>query len=496
MDIHERRRALVRFLVMGTATWTAFAVTDVLAARAHGVPFEYLAALRLSGTSVSVLLCLLARWKGATHRVLDAIEVLLFPAASILVSLAAIECGGITSSLAHGVGIVTLVRTVLPAPWMRALPGAAASATAFPITMLVASRTNPFIADQLQSGLWWSFFQTTIFLLLGAAVATTGSHMQYHAKRQVNEARRLGSYRLVARIGSGGMGEVWLAKQLTLERRVALKLLKESVRDQGAIRRFKREAEAASHLDHPNTIRVFDFGASDDGVFYIAMEFLDGLDLEAIIAKTGPLYPARAVHIARQACASLGEAHARGIVHCDIKPANLFITNVGGAFDFVKVLDFGLVKLTTSHGHTTDDSIRGTPAFMPPEVIRGERVGPESDVYSMGAVLYWLVTGTTVFRTHGFHDSVMAHIETKPEPPSRRLGAPFPADLEAIILRCLAKPRGERFPSARELEAALAQCSVAELWSNEEARAAWDELRPNMQRGSRAARGARDKRPA
>src|SRR5262249_43725546 len=160
-----------------------------------------------------------------------------------------------------------------------------------------------------------------------------------------------------------------LARQMPLNRLVALKILKQStLRDPSALRRFKREAEAASSLGHPNTIRVFDFGASDDGVFYITMELLDGLDLEAIIDRIGPLPAARAVHITKQVCASLAEAHTRGIIHCDLKPANIFITRVGEDFDFAKVLDFGLARLLVASDHTTVDSIRGTPAFMPPEI--------------------------------------------------------------------------------------------------------------------------------
>jgi serine/threonine-protein kinase len=275
---------------------------------------------------------------------------------------------------------------------------------------------------------------------------------------------------------------VWLARQTALDRPVALKILKQRVLEEsGALRRFKREAHAASRLTDPHTIKVFDFGASDDGVFYLAMELLDGLDLEQLIAESGPLPPARVIHLARQASASLAEAHAAGIIHCDIKPANVFVARVGSDLDFVKVLDFGLARVLTGPGATTVvDSIRGTPAFMPPEVVRGERVGPESDVYSMGALLYFMLTGTTVFRGLGFHEMVMASLEGVPEPPSKRLGHELPADLERIVLRCLSKDRGVRYATAKELEAALAACELAGTWSSKEALTAWTELRPSL----------------
>ena len=269
---------------------------------------------------------------------------------------------------------------------------------------------------------------------------------------------------------------------MPLNRRVALKILKEStLKDPAALRRFKREADAASSLQHPHTIKVFDFGASDDGVFFIAMELLDGMDLEAIVERVGPMPAARVVHLARQVCDSLAEAHGRGIIHCDLKPANLFVTRVGEEYDYAKVLDFGLARLNATDSHATVDSMRGTPAFMPPEVVKGETPSPASDVYSMGAVLYWMITGSPVFRGN-FHEAVVAHVERDPEPPSARLAEHVPADLEAIILKCLAKTSAARYPTAKELGEALAKCEAAGKWDATEARASWKDLRPSVTR--------------
>jgi eukaryotic-like serine/threonine-protein kinase len=484
VELVERKNAVRRYLMMGTIAWTAFVVTDLIAARVHGAPLEYLIALRLAGTGIGLTTHLVTGFDKLPDWAFQLIESLITPLAALLVSLAALRCGGATSPLALGVVTITLIRSVLPAPWQRTLPSTLAAALTFPIAVLLASLhpARPDITRELADPVVvWDFIQTSIFLVLGAGVATAGSHLLWGAKEQIQEARKLGSYRLVARIGSGGMGDVWLARQMPLNRRVALKLLKENIAsDPTSLRRFKREAEAASHLVHPHTIRVFDFGASDDGVFYIAMELLDGLDLEAIISRLGPLPASRTVHLARQVCDSLFEAHTKGIIHCDLKPANLFVTKVGDEYDFAKVLDFGLARLNIGHGHTTVDSIRGTPACMPPEVIKGEPVTPVSDIYSMGAVLYWMVTGTPVFRGRGFHDSVLPHLDKAPERPSQRLGSEVPSDLEAIILKCLAKKPADRYANARELGEALADCSCARGWSGVAAKVSWEELRPSL----------------
>lgn len=481
LELIERKLALRRFIGMGTIAWTAFVVTDVIAARVHQTPLEYLVAIRLAGTGFGLTIFLLSAFERLPAWALHVLEGIMSPLAALLVSLAALRCGGASSPLALGVVTCALFRGVLPAPWRRVLPSTLGAALTFPLTILVAARSDPAIASQLESSVaLWTFAQSSVFLVLGGFVAAAGSHLLWTAKEQIHEARRLGAYRLVARIGTGGMGEVWLARQMPLNRRVALKILKEAtLRDPAALRRFRREAEAASSLVHPNTIRVFDFGASDDGVFFIAMELLDGLDLEAIVDRTGPLPPGRVVHLGRQVCGSLAEAHNRGIIHCDLKPANLFVTRVDDDYDFAKVLDFGLARVTAG-GHTTVDSIRGTPAFMPPEIIKGEPVAPESDIYSMGAVLYWMVTGTPVFRGSGFHESVMAHLDAAPERPSARLGSEVPADLEDVILKCLSKKRADRYRSARELEEALAACGCASAWSTAKARASWEELRPSL----------------
>lgn len=483
VTIDERRQSFRRFIAMGAIGWTLFVVTDLFAARIHDASLAYLVALRLTGTGLALAMYLATASEKLPGWAVSIFETSTPIIAALLVSLGAIPCGGALSPLALGVTMIAVTRGVLPSPWQRTLPSSMGAALTFPLTMLVASRFVPFVHEQLADPVMlWTFLQASVFLVFGGVVAAGGSHLLWSAKEQIHQARRLGQYRLVARIGAGGMGEVWMARQMPLNRRVALKILKEStLKDPAALRRFKREAEAASSLLHPHTIRVFDFGASDDGVFFIAMELLDGMDLEAIISNAGPMPAARVIHLARQICDSLAEAHARSIIHCDLKPANLFVTRVADDYDYAKVLDFGLARLNASDSHATVDSMRGTPAFMPPEVVKGETPSPASDVYSMGAVLYWMVTGSPVFRGN-FHEAVIAHVERAPEPPSQRINEPVPADLEAIIMKCLAKTGDERYPSAKELGQALAKCEAAGKWDVKSARASWQDLRPSVTR--------------
>ncbi len=481
-QLDERRALLCRFMRMAIVGWTVFVFVDIVAAFAHGAPLWLLLAVRFLGVGIAVGIYLAIRSPTAGRGAFLLVEVGVPLVAGLLLSIDALAAGGISSPLAQGVAIVALIRSLVPDHFARALPIALTTALLFPLTAAVAIFFLPGVVAARGSTVGWTFVETNLFLVFSAGLSAAGSHLHFRAKQQVQEARRLGAYRLVARIGGGGMGEVWLARQYPLDRPLALKLLKErALAEPLAVRNFRREALAASRLVHPNTIRVYDFGASDDGVLFLALELLDGLDLEAVITRSGPFSPARTIHVARQACGSLAEAHAAGIVHCDMKPANVFLTRAAGQHDFVKVLDFGLAHITVGPGSSTVlEGIRGTPAFMPPEVIRGERVGPESDVYSMGAVLYFMVTGTTVFMAERFHDFVKSHLEQPPEPPSKRLGRPVPADLERVILRCLAKARTERFRDARELEAALAACGEASKWTEERASACWEDLRTSM----------------
>jgi serine/threonine protein kinase len=400
----------------------------------------------------------------------------------VLITLIAIPVGGLTSRFVQGVALFVFARAVLiPSHWKSALAISLGSALMMPLTMAAAALWSaPLRMQWISPPALLVFLHNGLFVLGAAVVGSVGSHVLWTARTQVYEMRRLGSYRLRTRIGGGGVGDVWLAWQDPPGREVALKVLRdEALKDPDLVRRFEREARAVRRLEHPNTIRIFDYGASHDGVHYIAMELLHGLDVDALVRKYGPMPAARVIHLARQACGSLDEAHGMGIIHRDLKPANLFVVRADDGGDMLKVLDFGLVRILRSATSsspspvTPEGVICGTPAFISPEAVSGDRVDGRSDVYSLGAVLYFMLTGTVVFPHLTITESVMAHAGRAPEPPSKRL-AGVPADLERLILRCLEKDPANRYASAAALAADLARCADAEMWSVEDARAFWE----------------------
>ncbi len=291
----------------------------------------------------------------------------------------------------------------------------------------------------------------------------------------VSHARRLGQYTLEKRIGTGGMGEVYRARHAFLRRPTAVKLLKPQSSDPDAFERFEREVQLTAQLTHPNTIAVYDYGRTDDGVFYYAMEYLGGLSLRQLVKRFGPVNEARAIHLLRQIAGSLDEAHRAGLVHRDIKPANIFVTERGGQRDFIKVLDFGLVERTdverTDRGRRL---IVGTPAYMAPEVIRDpDKISPSVDVYSFGCVAYYLLTGSPVFRGENNRSIYKKQLEDTPQPPSIHLKHPLSEELERLVLRCLRKVPAERPASMRELILALDHMPLAHAWSEHEAQSWW-----------------------
>ena len=325
-----------------------------------------------------------------------------------------------------------------------------------------------------------AFFLFSTYLC--AIVAYVIAHIVYRYGVRLNKAREVGSYELVTKLGEGGMGEVWVARHRMLARPAAVKLIRpELLGDdprsrETAVKRFEREAMATANLRSTHTIDVYDFGVTEDGAFYYVMEFLEGLNLDAMIRRFGPIGPARTIYLMSQACHSLGEAHARGLVHRDIKPANIFSSRLGPDCDFVKVLDFGLVKHQSDQqgaSLTGAGVTAGTPAFMAPEIALGkDEVDGRADIYALGCVAYWLLTGLPVFRGDTPVATVLAHIRDEPVPPSQRTEIYIPPRLEQIILDCLAKDPGARPQTTTELSARLAEIGV-DPWTNDEARKWW-----------------------
>lgn len=301
-------------------------------------------------------------------------------------------------------------------------------------------------------------------------------------------AKQLGQYALEEKIGAGGMGSVFRARHAMLRRPTAVKLLDADKMSDAAVIRFEREVQQTSELSHPNTVAIYDYGKTPDGVFYYAMEFLDGMNLDELIRGFGMLPEARAVFILKQVCGALAEAHAKGLVHRDIKPANIFLTTRGGMRDFVKVLDFGLVKATENKDQanlTSTDAITGTPLYISPEAVQHpEQVDARSDVYGIGAVAYYLLTGRPPFDGTTVMEICLHHVRSTPMPPSQKSGKSISTDLEALILRCLAKSRDDRPATAGALLEALEKCQIDGDWSIQAATLWW---KSNFESGSKAA---------
>lgn len=316
-----------------------------------------------------------------------------------------------------------------------------------------------------------------LYLGIGMALSLYGCFLVNGLRIQLHRARKYGQYRLVRKLGEGGMGEVYLAEHQLLKRPCALKLIKTKPgTDLIAQARFEREVQSAARLEHPNTIEIYDYGHTDDGTFYYVMEYLRGLSISDLVRRAGPLPAGRVIYLFRQVCAALAEAHDEGLVHRDLKPANVFIAVRGGESDVAKVLDFGLVKITkdpTAASLTADMTVSGTPAYMAPEQALGDRsLDARADIYALGAVIYFCLTGRPPFTGDSPFAIMMAHARDPVVPPSQ-VHAGVPEDVEAVVLRCLAKSPAERFPTARALGEALAACRAAADWGPNRAEAWW-----------------------
>jgi serine/threonine protein kinase len=316
-----------------------------------------------------------------------------------------------------------------------------------------------------------------LWALCGIALSTVTSAVIYGLRRRVDEARRLGQYTLEQKLGEGGMGAVYRARHAMLRRPTAVKLLPPERAGLHNLQRFEREVQTTAQLSHPNTVAIFDYGRTPDGVFYYAMEYLEGIDLDALVRGFGPQPPGRVVHILKQVAGALGEAHAVHLIHRDVKPANVILCSRGGAPDVAKVVDFGLVRDLAAGRQTTEsalDLITGTPLYLSPEAITApELVDGRSDLYALGAVGYFLLAGRNAFEGATVVEVCTHHLHTIPEQPSLRLGRRLPADLEAIVLSLLEKSPQRRPQSAVELVERLEACACAAEWSEHEAREWW-----------------------
>jgi serine/threonine-protein kinase len=376
--------------------------------------------------------------------------------------------------------VIVLFPLVMPGPPRRMLAAAILAALTSPLALILLERwgkVRPAPDD---------YFRSVIGPAMAVGFAYMGARVIYRLGREVAAARELGSYRLEQRLGAGGMGEVWRATHRMLARPAAIKLIRPS---QGGVsaemqRRFEQEAQAIARLRSPHTVELFDFGVAENGAFYYVMELLDGLDVDALVRRFGPMPPERAVHVVRQVCHSLIEAQACGLVHRDIKPANIFLCRYGEDLDFVKVLDFGLVKTLDARadgpaGLTAENVVQGTPAFIAPEQALGGAVDGRADIYATGCVAYWLLTGQYVFTADTSMGVVLHHVHTAPVAPSARTTQRIPPALDGLVLACLAKDPAARPQTARELSLRLARMDGVDGWTEESARVWWETYRCN-----------------
>jgi hypothetical protein len=375
--------------------------------------------------------------------------------------------------------VIVLLPILIPAPPWKTLLFSLLYACAGPVAC-TALRHHPGYESWRPT--LEQYFNLYALNYIAAGLALAPAFVLGQLREELKEARDLGSYKLLEKLGQGGMGEVWRAEHRLLARPAAIKLIKGLADPAQAAemhKRFEREAQATAALRSPHTVAVYDYGVAGDGTFHYVMELLEGMSLQALVERHGPVPPERAVHLLRQACHSLAEAHAAGLVHRDIKPANLFLCRVGLQVDFVKVLDFGLVKVRGSEASGTEaitvqGAFTGTPAFMPPEVaVSGDTVDGRADLYSLGCVAYWLLTGRLVFEGRGAMQMVLDHVRTPPPRPSSLGAQPIPPDLEALVLRCLAKDPDQRPPSAAALARHL-DCLDVARWTDDRAQAWWD----------------------
>jgi serine/threonine-protein kinase len=329
--------------------------------------------------------------------------------------------------------------------------------------------------------------EDVIQMTLAAALTIYGTHVINTLRSEAFVARQLNQYRLGQRIGEGGMGEVYLAEHRLLKRPCALKLIRpDSASDPDALGRFEREVRATARLSHPNTVEIYDYGQTGEGIFFYVMELLRGLSLEELVTRHGPMPPGRAIYLVRQVCGALAEAHAAGLIHRDVKPANILACTSGARHDVAKLLDFGLVKWLepdASLGPVADSSprrrIRGTPLYMAPEQIIGSTsLDHRCDLYSLGGVAYTLLAGRPPFLGNDSGQVMIAHVRD-PVPPLRLLRPEIPEDLEQVVLRCLAKSPDARYQTGEELADALGACGSAAEWTAASATAWWHEHHPN-----------------
>ncbi len=454
----------LRWLSLGGAVaWLLFAVQDWMVATIGGRGrLSWYWGVRLVGlVPIGMAFWRLRNPRGFTRRSFLALDIGIFCIIQAGIAFMCLEYGGISSRYFLGVLVALIARTsALAAPWQRGVAIIGVPLSVFPTFMLISALFVPEVSRQFADKNELSIFVQNLFVsAVSGAICVWGGHGAWAIRRQLFETRSIGKYRLKKIIGRGGMGEVWEAYHSGLHCNVALKILRpDQDTNPEVVQRFEQEVAAMCRLTHPNTVRVFDYGITEDGIWYYAMELLEGKTLLELVAGGKPLPVSRALHIVHQVARALAEAHANGIVHRDVKPENVFITQAGGELDFVKVLDFGIAKLSreaASTSITRTGAIFGTPTYMSPEAAKGMPMDPRSDVYGLGAVLYCLLAGRPPFQSTSPTELLLAHVGTPPTPLRELAGLQVPVAVDALVLRCLAKDPADRFPDAGHVAQAI-----------------------------------------
>jgi hypothetical protein len=455
-------RRLRRAMTLGGPAWSASVLIDWWAVTVGGASpaWFFIFARIIGGVVAGLILFRLSRDPEPSPRELCLLDLFVFTMVAALNAGMAWSFGGLASPYAAGLLVILVGRgstTLEPrrhGAWMLGIP-----ALTYPLVMLVAWRVDERIAEQFRDPIQFGSF--VIFLIFVAFTwlhLTLGADFAWLLRRQALETRNIGRYKLERRLGRGGMAEVWAAYDMALKHRVALKTVAGHRPGSSALARLEREARALAGLTHPNTVRVFDYGVTDDGLWYYTMELLQGDSLRDLVVRSGPLPLERLLPICRQVLRALGEAHGKGIIHRDIKPDNVFVAELGGERDVVKLLDFGIAKAVVGDDTELTHSgwVTGTPAYMPPEVILGERADIRSDIYCFGATLYFAATGKQPF-TEATHGSLLAaHLNSVPPSFESAGVTSLPPQLEQVVRHCLAKTPKERYPSTHAVLDALA----------------------------------------
>lgn len=480
MSQEHLQRRFFRLCIIAGAGAATYGFVDVLSAAWSGPPNPEDPILMGLCALVSFAVALIARKPGLARSSMMDIAVAYQVLFCVIISLAEALNGRLAGDSVWGISWICVVLVAFPAilPYRRGpmLLAAVMSAFTGPVMYLIAT---PIQGKELHLGEALNMYIPN-FITLGIASSTILFIANW--AKTLEQARKMGSYRLVGRIGLGGMGEVWKAEHETLARPAAIKLIRakepgSSVNLEKMEKRFYREAQATAALSSSHTVTVFDYGTTRGGDQYLVMELLDGITLQDAVSKYGPMQPERVISLLEQICHSLAEAHGANLIHRDIKPANIYICQQGAEYDFIKVLDFGLVKpeFDSNSILTLRSDFLGTPAFVAPEVAKGHDSDPRSDIYSLGCVAYFLLTGELVFSADNPIDMIIKHADEKPVPIAERSPLARHEGLNELIMRCLDKDPALRPQNCIEILETLEKIGADDYWTRLSAQAWWQQ---------------------